>query len=84
MQDRYLQSRTPLRRIDDGWLSGTNTAKRENIRFRKSLYVNEEASYREASFVDCDGHFTSTCRTLSIAIVSPKQFARADPKQPTA
>ena len=49
-------------------------------RFRKSLYVNEEASYREASFVDCDGQFTSTSRTLSIAIVSPKTICPGRPQ----
>ena len=36
------------------------------------LYVYEEASCREASFVNCDGQFTSTSRTLSIAIASLK------------
>ena len=80
IQDRHLRPQTPIRQVDDGWLSGTNTAKRENIRFRKSLYVNEEASYREASFVDCDGQFTSTSRTLSTAIVSPKTICPGRPQ----
>ena len=33
-------------------------------------YVNEEASYREASFVDCIAEFTNTTPAVSIVIVS--------------
>ena len=38
--------------------------------FRNRLYVNEEASYREASFVDCSAEFTKTTPAVSIVIVS--------------
>ena len=45
----------------------------ELLRFSASktrLYVNEEASYREASFVDCSAEFTKTTPAVSIVIVS--------------
>ena len=38
--------------------------------FQSCLYVNEEASYREASFVDCSAEFTKTTPAVSIVIVS--------------
>ena len=38
--------------------------------FQSRPYVNEEASYREASFVDCSAEFTKTTPAVSIVIVS--------------
>ena len=75
-----LREHPPVRRFDDDRLSGLIAATHLPDRFRNSLYVNEEASYREASFVDCGGQFTSTCRTLSIAIASPKTIRRGRPQ----
>ena len=79
-RERSLRPSAPVRRLNRDCVSEANTAARQPDRFRNSLYVNEEASYREASFVDCDGQFTSTGRTLSIAIVSPKTICQGQPQ----
>ena len=79
-RDRPVRAYAPAKQLDRDCVSSSITAPRPNDRFRKSLYVNEEASYREASFVDCDGQFTSTCRTLSTAIVSPKTICSGQPQ----
>ena len=79
-RDRPVRAYAPAKRLDRDRVSSRIDVPREYVRFRKSLYVNEEASYREASFVDCDGQFTSTCRTLSTAIVSPKTICPGRPQ----
>ena len=52
--DRSVREHEPAKRFDRDRVSGFIAVARQPARFRKSLYVNEEASYREASFVDCD------------------------------
>ena len=79
-RNRPLRLHAPARWPGRDRVSDANTAARQPDRFQNSLYVNEEASYREASFVDCDGQFTSTSRTLSIAIVSPKTICSGQPQ----
>ena len=48
-----------------------NGALKRHDAFETHLYFNEEASCREASFVDCGAEFTKTTPAVSIAIVPP-------------
>ena len=48
-----------------------NDAFERHSAFETRLYFIEEASCREASFVDCGAEFTKTTPAVSIAIVPP-------------